>query len=71
MQRRIVAIAMSRDSSIPHHQHPIRPHGQRQIVQRGDDSVGVGEAAEQANECDLMWWVEVGGGLVRGTLLTR
>ena len=64
MQRRIAALAVPSDGPIPHHQQPIRLHCQRQVVQHGDDGVGVGEAAEQAGQRDLMWRVEVGGGLV-------
>ncbi len=55
---------MPGDGPILHHQHPIRLHCQRQVVQHGDDGVGAGEATEQTGKCHLMWRVEVGGGLV-------
>ena len=64
MQDGIVALAVPRDGPITHHQQPIRQHGERQVVQHGDDGVGAGETTKQASKCYLMRRVEVGGGLV-------
>ena len=65
VQRRIVTRVVLSNCPVPHHQQPIRLHGQRQVGQQGDDGVGVGEAAEQPCDRDLIRRVEVGGGLIR------